>query len=145
MIIDAKKQVLGRLASYAAKKALLGEEVIVINAEKALVSGKREAVIGDNLKKLEIRNLGNPRRGPFYQKRPDRYVRRVIRGMLPYKKGRGREAYARVMVYVGFPEQEIKKKHKLDKVEVMRLKGTQKILKDYVTVGEVCKSVGGKW
>ncbi len=38
MIIDANNMILGRLASFAAKKALLGEKIDVINCEKAVIS-----------------------------------------------------------------------------------------------------------
>jgi large subunit ribosomal protein L13 len=145
MIINAEKQVLGRIASYAAKQALLGEDVIVINAEKALVSGRKDSVLAKNLEKLEIRNLGSPRKGPFHQKRPDRYVRRVIRGMIPYKKGRGKEALSRVQVYIGFPEDVIKNVHKLEKLEVQKLDDMKKKLRDYTTVAEICEAIGGKW
>ena len=39
ILIDGKDAVLGRLASYAAKEALKGEEVTVLNCEKILVTG----------------------------------------------------------------------------------------------------------
>jgi large subunit ribosomal protein L13 len=145
MIINAEKQVLGRIASYAAKQALLGEEVIIVNAEKAVISGKKDSVCAKNLEKLDIRNLGNPRNGPFHQKRPDRYVRRAVRGMLPFKMPRGREAFKKVCVYIGVPESEIKRNHDVKKIEFVKLDYMQKTLKDYTTVAEVCKAIGGKW
>lgn len=145
MIVNAEGQVLGRLASFVAKKALLGDEVIVVNAEKALVSGKKDAVLGVELGKLDIRNLGNPKKGPFHQKKPDRYVRRAIRGMLPWKKTRGREAFKRIQVYIGIPGDIIKKKHKVEKIEVLDLVDIKKDLEDYTTVAEICRFIGGKW
>ena len=42
-------------------------------------------------------------RGPNYPKRPDRIFKRSIRGMLPHKESRGREAFENVRVYVGNP------------------------------------------
>jgi large subunit ribosomal protein L13 len=145
MIINAEKQVLGRIASLAAKQALLGEQVIIVNAEKAMISGKKDSVCAKNLEKLDIRNLGNPKKGPFHQKRPDRYVRRAVRGMLPYKMPRGREAFTRVQVYIGVPEEEIKRNHDVKTIEFAKLDYMQKTLKDYTTVAEVCKAIGGKW
>jgi large subunit ribosomal protein L13 len=136
---------LGRIASYAAKQALLGEQVIIVNAEKAVISGKKDSVCAKNLEKLDIRNLGNPRNGPFHPKRADRYVKRAVRGMLPFKMPRGREAFKRVQVYIGVPEAEIKRNHDLKKIEFVKLDYMQKTLKDYTTVAEVCKSIGGKW
>ena len=135
------------MCSYAAKKALLGDTVFVVNAEKAFVSGKKESVFEQNLAKLEIKNKGNYTRGPFHQKRPDRYVRRAIRGMLPFESMRGREAYARVNVYIGVPVAEIKKRCDTDisKEKKENLGGLKKKLRRGVTVGELCKFIGGNW
>ena len=146
MIVDAEGKVLGRLCSYVAKQALLGEDVIVINAEKALISGNRDMVFWKELRKLEIKNVGNPAHGPFHQKKPDRFVRRAIRGMLPWHKYRGREAYRRVMVYTGVPEAEIQKKHNIDikQVKPEPLEDLRKKVRG-VTVMEVCRTIGGKF
>ena len=146
MIINAEKQTLGRLLSFAAKQALSGEDVIIVNAEKALISGRKGTVFKENLKKLEIKNKGNYRRGPFHYKRPDRFIKKAVRGMLPYDKPRGREAHDRIRVYIGMPEKEIKSKHNLDlkKEKPYELK-LKKHFVDYVTVGELCKFIGGSW
>lgn len=144
MIVDAEGVILGRLCTFVAKKALLGEEVIVVNVEKAIISGDRDMVLKREFEKLNIRNLGNPRKGPFHQRRADKYVRRSIRGMLPWHKYRGREAYKNIMVYVGMPEEEIKRKHNIDLKDstIERINVRKPV--SFVTVGEVCKSIGGK-
>lgn len=145
IIIDADGMVLGRVCSYAAKKALLGEEVVIVNAEKAIISGKKDMVLRKEKRKLEIRNLGNPAKGPFHQKRPDKYVRRAVRGMLPWHKFRGREAYRKVMVYIGFPADEIKKKYGIEpSQEEIQKPDTAKKKINGVTVEEVCKALGGR-
>ena len=148
MIINAEGHVLGRLCSFVAKKALLGEEVLVVNAEKAIISGNKDMILREELEKLTIKNLGNPRRGPFHQKRPDKFVRRSIRGMLPWKKPRGREAFKRVMVYIGLPEEEIMKRHNID-VKKTKINDLSDMKKDAkvrgVAVGEVCRFIGGKF
>ena len=145
MILDAENQTLGRLLSFAAKKALSGETVVIVNAEKAVVSGKKERVLGDNLKMLEIKNKGNYTRGPFHYKRPDRYVKKAIRGMLPYNKSRGVEAFGRITVYIGVPEGELEKRGidlKKEKPAVLKFK---KQFGEYVTVGDICRFIGGSW
>jgi len=114
MIVDADGLVLGRVCSFAAKQALLGEDVIVINAEKAMLTGSKEMILKKELRWLEVRNLGSPLKGPNHEKRPDKYVRRAIRGMLPWHTFRGRDAFSRVYVYIGVPEEEIKKAHNID-------------------------------
>ncbi len=146
MIINAEGHILGRLCTFVAKKALLGEDVIVVNAEKAVISGNKDVIFRKELEKLKIRNLGNPRKGPFHQKRPDRFVRRSIRGMLPWKKSRGREAFKRIMVYIGIPEEEIRKRHNIDikKAKIEDLNEMKKDIKG-ITVGEVCRFIGGKF
>jgi len=147
MIVNAEGQILGRLASFVAKQALLGKEMIVINAEKALISGKKDIIFRENSEKLGIRNLGNPRKGPFHQKRPDKFVRRAIRGMLPIRSQRGRDAFSRIQVYIGIPKDEIKKRHSIDidKEKIDNLENLKKTVKDYVTTEEICRYIGGKW
>lgn len=147
MIVDATGCVLGRLATRCAKAALNGQQVIVVNAEKAIISGRKATIFRENREKISIKNLGNPRKGPFHQKRPDKYLRRTIRGMLPYKKERGRKAFKRVMVYIGFPEDLIEKRHniKINKKDVQSISEAEKDLRNYKTLGEVCKAIGGNW
>ncbi len=129
------------MASEAAKQALLGEDVFIVNAEKAYVSGDMKAVFREKRAKLDIKNKGNRLGGPFHQRRPDRFVRRTVRGMLPWKRQRGREAYKRVRVYIGVPEDELKK-HNVAKVPDAKHK---KKLRRKVTVAEICSHLGGSW
>ncbi len=140
-VIDAERQVLGRIASAAAKKALLGEDVVIVNADKAYVSGSMKAVFAQNLHKLTIKNKGNFNKGPYHAKRPDLYVRRAVRGMLPWKRTRGREAYKRVRAYIGVPEVIMK-----EMALTMPAKSEPpKKLRRKVTVAEICKFIGGSW
>ncbi|MGE0792617.1 MAG: 50S ribosomal protein L13 [Candidatus Woesearchaeota archaeon] len=102
IVIDAKNLVLGRFATYAAKQALLGQDVRIINAEKAIISGTRKKILADFKRDRE---MGIPTKGPFMPKLPDRYVRRVIRGMLPHHQTKGTEAFKRVLCFKGVPEE----------------------------------------
>lgn len=102
IIIDATDLIVGRLATFAAKQALLGNEVRIINSEKAVISGKKANTFD---KFLERKARGTPRKGPFIHRMPERILRRVIRGMLPFKKPRGKEAYSRVLCYMGIPNE----------------------------------------
>lgn len=138
IIIDATDLLLGRLASSAAKSALEGKEVFVINAEKAVVSGNRENILADYRHKRE---RGDLVMGPFFPKAPDRLVRRTIRGMLPFHRARGREAFRRIHVYIGKPI-EIKgpvldlKKH----AEMARLKDQK-----FIRIEEISRDLGASW
>ncbi|MDD5111591.1 MAG: 50S ribosomal protein L13 [Candidatus Altiarchaeota archaeon] len=146
MIINAQNQTLGRMLSYAAKQALKGSEVIIINAEQAVITGKKEKIFNDYLAKLEIKNRGNYTRGPFHYKRPDLFVKKTLRGMLPFDKPRGVEAFKRIRIYIGEPESEIARFHKIDlKKEKPHNLEPRTHVGDYVTVSELCKFIGGSW
>lgn len=152
MIVNAEGQVLGRIASFVAKRALMGDKVIVVNAEKALISGTKTGILTETDRRLGIRNWGNPKKGPYLMKRPDNFVRRVIRGMLPYSKNRygarGREAFKNVIVFVGVPQKEIIKFDKnFEQANINEISNKylqKKQLKRYVTVEEFCEMLGYK-
>lgn len=100
MIIDGKDAIVGRLATFAAQQALRGEEVIIVNSEKAIIVGNPRDI--EERYKQRI-NRGTPFKGPFYPRSPERILRRAIRGMLPIRKERGREAYKRIKCFIGIP------------------------------------------
>lgn len=109
IIIDATNATLGRLASYVAKQALLGNQIIIINAERAVVTGRKKATIEHYQEKKQ--RGGSSQRGPFFPKLPEKILKRAIRGMLPdYRKGRGREAFKRILCFKGTPEEYEKEK-----------------------------------
>lgn len=106
-VYNAEDKVLGRLASVVAKQLIsakkAGEDtrVIIVNAEKAIVSGKRSSVLSDYRAKYE---LNHPRKGPFFPRMPDQILKRTVRGMLPYQKNSsGRNALKSLRVEIGTP------------------------------------------
>ena len=112
-VVDATDQVLGRLASRLATvlrgkhRAIFtphvdtGDYVIVVNAEKVRLTGrKREQKIyyrhtgyTGHLKQI---TAGKLLAGPH----ADRVVRRAVRGMLP-KNSLGRQMFRKLKVYAG--------------------------------------------
>jgi|SRR3989344_7112356 len=137
MIIDAKNSIVGRLASKVAKKAILGEEIIILNSEQAVISGPKEVI----LKKYKAQaNRGEPFHGPFMPKTPHLLLKRIIRGMLPYKFGKGRTAFKRIKCYVGIPE--VFKNSKIETIEEANISRLQ-ILK-YTTLKELCNMIKHK-
>ena len=137
MIINAKNLLLGRFATVAAKKALLGEKVVIINCEEAIISGKKNEV----LKRYKARVArGIPLKGPYHHRRSDMLVRRAVRGMIPWKRDKGREAYKRIMCYVGTPKDYENKKYENIKGANYNKLPTLKSLK----VKELCKLLGAK-
>ncbi|MBN2228981.1 MAG: 50S ribosomal protein L13 [Candidatus Thorarchaeota archaeon] len=103
-VYDAEEMVVGRLGAKVAKAALMGNNVVIVNVEKAIITGDRRAVIEAFKEKRNIRTSSNPVRGPFHERRPDMMVRRMIRGMLPWPRPRGVDAYKRIKVFIGVPE-----------------------------------------
>lgn len=103
IIINAENLILGRLASFVAKKLLEGEKIVIVNAEKTVLTGNRRYLINRYQQRTRIKTKSNPRRGPFWPRTPHGIVKRTIRGMLPWKKPRGKQAHKRLKVYTGIP------------------------------------------
>ena len=124
-VVDAEGMTLGRLASEVAKvlrgknKPIFtphidtGDYVIVVNAEKVKVTGKKldqkvyyhhSGYVG-GLKETTLREMLN--------KHPERVIEFAVKGMLP-KGPLGREMYTKLFVYAG-PDQ----KHAAQKPEAL--------------------------
>ena len=99
-VIDVSGLVLGRAASAIAPRLLKGETIVVVNAEKSVVTGSRKNVLAFY---TANRARGSVRSGPHYPRYPDRIFRRTVRGMLPHLKTRGKEALDRLHVFIGVP------------------------------------------
>lgn len=103
LVIDATNSILGRLASHAAKQALLGKEISVVNCEKAVISGNRKVIL-DGYKEIRSKG-GSSLKGPLFPTQPARIVKRTIRGMLSHKQGRGALALKKIKCYEGLPKE----------------------------------------
>ena len=99
-VVDASGLVLGRAASLIAKRLLNGESIVVVNAEKSVVTGSKKEVVAHY---TAARARGSVRSGPHFPRYPDRIFRRTVRGMLPHLKTRGKVAFRRLQVYIGVP------------------------------------------
>ncbi len=138
MNIDATNMILGRLASKAAKAALNGEKVNIVNCENAIISGSKKDIF---LKYRTLRLRGTPFTGPFFPKSAERIVKRTIRGMLPHKQDRGRDAMKRIICYRGVPDAlKNEKFEKLHEADMDKKLYSPK----YVTVKELSKYLGAK-
>ncbi len=111
-LFDAEGQILGRLATEIAtilrgkNKAEytphmdMGDFVVVVNADKIVLTGKKEQ------QKLYRRHTGYPgglREVPFERmmdKHPERILEKAVRGMLP-KNTLGRAMFRKLKVYAG--------------------------------------------
>ena len=141
-LIDATDLVLGRMASAVAKRLLDGEEITIVNVENAVVSGAPDSTLGRYYARTRMRSITNPRKlGPFHPKAPDKIARRTVRGMLPYKRPRGRAAYRRLKVCVGMPaEFGDKKVQSIPGAHTDRL-GTRRFIK----LGKLSKRLGANF
>ena len=64
-------------------------------------------------------------------------LRRMIRGMLPHKQGKGKLALKRIKCYKGIPE-EFKNK-KLETIEKANIAKIQNLR--YLSIGQICQSL----
>ena len=126
-VVDAEGQTLGRLAAEVAKVLRgkhkptftphvdTGDYVIVVNAAKVKVTGKKL------VQKTYFRHSGYPGGAKFTQlghmleNRPERVVEMAIRGMLPKNK-LGEQMYRKLNVYAGAGHP-----HQAQKPEVLNL------------------------
>lgn len=133
-VINAEGLILGRMASKVAKKLLNGENVIILNAEKSVLSGKKKSKVAEAKQFLEV---GAPERGPFHYRRPDRITRKTVRGMLPIKQPKGKNAYKKLKVFMGVPEDfKDAKMGTFEEAQAAKLKGP------HFTLAELAKEIG---
>ena len=128
-VVDAEGQTLGRLASEVATVLRgkhkptytphldTGDFVIVINAEKVKLTGRKESqkmyyrftgYVG-NLKKITYKTM--------MEKHPDRIIQLAVKGMIPHNV-LGRQVMDKLHVYAGSEHP-----HQAQKPEVLEIKG----------------------
>ncbi len=135
-LVNAEGLIVGRMCSKVAKRLLNGEEVIILNAEKAVFSGKKKSKVAEAKQFLEV---GAPMRGPFHYRRPDRFLRKTVRGMLPFKQPKGKSAYKRLKVFMGVPL-ELKDQQMITFTEAQ----STKLRGPHFTLAEMAKEIGWK-
>lgn len=126
-VVDATGLTLGRLASEVAKvlrgknkpiftpHADTGDYVIVVNAEKIVVTGKK---MSDKIYYRHSDYVGGMKEATLKEmldKKPEKVVELAVKGMLP-KGPLGRKMYTKLFVYAG-PEH----KHAAQKLEELKL------------------------
>ena len=137
MIIDGENLVLGRLASIAAKKALLGDDVTVVNCNKIIITGNKKQILGKFVRKVQ---MGGPFKGPFIHRSATRIALRTIKNMLPYKQEKGKQALKRIKCYSGVPSDvKIEEAAKIEGISTEKLPNLR-----YVQLGKIAELIGGK-
>ena len=157
IVLDASNLVLGRLASETAKILIgkvdkvtgmgpdgktvtydykSGDKVIIINADKAVITGNPLTTTKRYLQRIHIKVNTNPRRGPFHPRQPEDIVRRAVRGMLKFKTPTGKDRYKNLHVHVGTPTEELKKQS----VRFANI-SAENLLCKRITVGELGRRI----
>jgi len=132
-VIDADGLVLGRLCTHVAKRLLDGEEITVVNAEQAIISGSKVQILAEYKAR---RRRGKIVHGPNYPRTPDMILKRSVRGMVEYNRPSGRAAYKRLRVYVGVPRE-------LEGQDRETLESAKKPhLSRYAKLGDIAKELG---
>ncbi len=103
LVIDASNAILGRLSAYIAKQLLLGKSIAVTNCNKILITGRQTTTTKNYQQK--VRRGGSGLKGPIFPKTPEKILKRTIRGMLEYRKGRGKGAFAHLRCYNNSPKE----------------------------------------
>ncbi|MBU2612695.1 MAG: 50S ribosomal protein L13 [Nanoarchaeota archaeon] len=118
-VVQGKGVPLGRLASFAAKEALKGEEISIINCNEVIITGNYKST-KENFDTKRSR-VGSGQRGPKHSATTEKIVKRAIRGMLPNaREGRGRIALKKIKCYSKVPKE-------LEKEKVIEIPTSKKI------------------
>lgn len=137
VVLDADGLILGRLCTHVAKRLLKGEEIVIVNAERAVVSGRKEQLL-QHYKHRRERGKSHLTKGPYYPRTADRILKRTVRGMLEYRKPSGKAAYSRLKVYLGVPKE-------YENVKAEGLESAKKPnLARYVYLGEISERLGAR-
>jgi len=103
IVIDAENGTIGRIAAFAAKQALQGNKIAIVNCNDAVISGKEKFTLAEYNKKFA---RGKRRQvGPYYTRTPSGIMRRTVRGMIPYKQYRGENAFKNIRCYDVVPQE----------------------------------------
>merc|ERR1712077_51985 len=143
VVIDGRGHLMGRLCSIVAKFILNGNKVVVVRCEGINMSGNFYRNKLKVLKFLRLRCNVKPSRGPFHFRAPSKIFWRTVRGMVPHKTERGKEALKRLQTFEGVPPPYDKKKKMVipSALKVLRPKSGRK----FCSLGRLGHEVGWKY
>lgn len=131
IIINGEGCIAGRVASFVAKKALQGNKIIIVNCNKIVILGKKKNILENYQKKFSRGR--DPQKGPHFHRVSDKIMRRIVRGMLPWTKTKGREAFRKVHCFKDIPE-------KYKGKEMVVVAKADAI--NFLSLGKLCKLIG---
>merc|ERR1711939_678776 len=126
-----------------AKNILNGNKVVVVRCEGINMSGNFYRNKLKYLKFLRLRCNVKPSRGPFHFRAPSKIFWRTVRGMVPHKSEKGKEAMKRLQTFEGVPPPYDKKKKMVvpSALKVLRLKAGRR----FCSLGRLGHEVGWKY
>jgi large subunit ribosomal protein L13 len=127
------------MCSHVSKLLLQGNRVVIVNAERAMLSGNRYRTIDSYKEYLSINSVTNPIHGPFHPRRPDTILSKMVRGMVPKRKSGGISAFKRLRVYMGVPKE--MRDYKMKSFDDSKITKPESY---YISVAEVAKQIGWK-
>ncbi len=130
IVIDGTNATLGRLASFIAKKSLQGEEIVIVNSDKIIITGNSEDIIKKYRKK--VKKGGSSQKGPKILRTPERILKRTIRGMLKHKKNRVKEGFKKIRCYNKVPK---------EYEEIKKISSGKEKRSNYITLAELSKNI----
>jgi len=134
MIINADGLVVGRIAATAAKAMLNGEDVVIVNADRSVMTGNPKNIVAKYAARRAIVQKANPQHAPHWPKRPDMLLRRIVRGMLPFDKPHGRAAFKRLRVYMDAPAEVASK--------AIEIEGARSKSRKFMSLAQLSKELG---
>ncbi|MFH1306432.1 MAG: 50S ribosomal protein L13 [Candidatus Micrarchaeota archaeon] len=137
-IYDGKGIVAGRLAAKIVKSILVGEQVIVANARDLVLSGTLKFQTEKLKVRRSLKDKRNPENSVKYPRTPHLLFKKIVKGMLPKKTRRGREALKRLKVYNDVPS-DVDMKNAVSDPALAR-----KDLFKSTTMGKLCGAFGFK-
>ena len=117
----------------------VAEKIDLVNAERVVIIGREESATQKFRKRIELAQKGNPEKGPKYPRMPDKIVKLSIRGMLPFKKSRGRKAFENLKTHIGVPKE-------LEKENMETVEEAKKDLeRQYIRMAKLSRQLGARW
>ena len=134
VVVDGTNMIFGRISSQIAKAVLRGDTIHLINSEMMVLSGNPKATHANFKARRAAQHKGTPEHSPKWPRVPYLLVKRMIRGMLPWKSTRGKAAHRRLIVYTGNPKKLVADS-KFEKCEPK--KGSK-----YIRILDLCRLIG---
>ena len=135
IVYNAKGHIAGRIAAKVAKSLLAGDEVAVLNTKDAILSGELQAAVDRMNARRKQQDKRDPEKSPKFPRVPYMMFKRMVRGMLPKKTQRGRDALHRLKAYDADAPG-------IDEKGAITVPSAMKKLDKSTTLGALCEAFG---